>query len=311
MKIHMAARFRHYRRHVEAVWKHLPLELQGQVLMGQRVSGRQLPVGDIVMVGGWWDISAFPKQKIIYVEHGAGQSYRGDESAAGHPAYHGGEHPERVIGYISPNQRVADSWGRPAFAAGCPALDVHANRISRHRRTVAITFHWDARRVCPEAWSAREHWLDDLHSLVNLMRTDFEVIGTWHPRDAHGRQIWKFLNVEAVGDTDEVLERAGVLVADNTSLQYEAAALGIPNVVLNAPWYRRDVEHGLRFWDHVPGQMVDDIEQFAAIDMLKYARDENAKRVARSAAEYAYARPPGGNGEAAARWIEKLIDGQV
>lgn len=310
MKIHLAARFRHYRRHLEAIWKHLPLELQGQVLTGHRMDGRRLPADDIVMVGGWWDVAPF-KQRIIYVEHGAGQSYRGDETAAGHPAYHGSVHPERVIGYISPNQRVADSWGRPAFAAGCPAID-DLPRVRSSPRTAAITFHWDARRVCPEAWSARGHWIDHIHEIVYMLRADkLEVIGTWHPRDNVGANIWKHLNVERVADPDEVLRRAHLLIADNTSLQFEAAKLGIPNIVLNAPWYRRDVEHGLRFWDHVPGKAFDTIEELGSFHIGGYVHNTGAIAVAQSAGDYAYSLPVGGAGEAAARWIEKLIDGQA
>ena len=45
---------------------------------------------------------------------------------------------------------------------------------------------------------------------------------------------------------------------------FEAASVGIPVVAMNAPAYRRDVHHGLRFWDAVPGPQVDDTDQLLA-----------------------------------------------
>lgn len=266
-----------------------------------------------MLVGGFYDIERVPENPIVYVEHGAGQSYPGDDATNGHPAYHGSDHPENVIGYISPSEQVAARWGRPAFAAGCPALDGHdPQRKIRFasRKVAAITFHWDPQWLCPEARSAKPWYLDQLHSMVgHLLGSGFEVIGHWHPRDPFGRQVWINLDVEPVEDPDDVLERAHLLVADNTSLLYEAAALGIPSIVLNAPWYRQDVEHGLRFWDHVPGHQINDVGEFMAFHPNYYASKEKPYVVARSAARYAYALPVGQAGEQAARWIEKLADG--
>jgi len=63
------------------------------------------------------------------------------------------------------NSRVAASWGRPAFVAGCPALDAvdRSPWSQRPHNTVAITFHWDAKRVCPEAWTTKHFWIEHLH----------------------------------------------------------------------------------------------------------------------------------------------------
>ena len=51
-------------------------------------------------------------------------------------------------------------------------------------------------------------------------------------------------------DFDEVMERSTLYICDNSSTLYEFASTGRPVVVLNAPWFRRDIEHGLRFWEH-------------------------------------------------------------
>ena len=61
-----------------------------------------------------------------------------------------------------------------------------------------------------------------------------------------------------------MLATADLYVCDNSSTQYETAALGIPNVVVNSTMYRRDVHHGLRFWSHIPGPQVDDPDHLAA-----------------------------------------------
>lgn len=315
MKIHALASTRQYARHLRAIWKHIDPSLQGQFITARGANTKGLPPDDVVMVAGFYDIAPVP-QRIVYVEHGAGQAYAGDPVAAGHPCYHGSVHAERVIGYVSPSQRVADSWGRPAFAAGCPALDDIPQRQIRHalNRVAAFTFHFDARGACvaPEARSAREHYIDMLHNMVDSLRSSgYEVIGTWHPRDPMGEGIWRYLQVEPVADPDEVLARAHLLVADNTSLMYEAAHLGIPVAVLNAPWYREDVHHGLRFWDHLPGKPVNSPEEFVSVNWRSHTNELAVYAIARSAADYAYACRPGRAGEAAARWVEKLAQGEV
>lgn len=318
MKIHALASTPQYLRHINAVFKHIDPSLKGSILTHRGANTKRLPAEDVVMIGGFYDIGSVSPQRIIYVEHGAGQNYGGDERSVGHPCYHGSRHDKRVIGYISPSQRVADSWNRPAFAAGVPALDEIPRRKIRftQERTAAITFHFDARSafMAPEARSAREHYLDMLHSMVHALRADgWDVLGTWHPRDPLGHRVWKNMQVSATSNPDAVLEQAHLLIADNTSLLYEAAYLGIPSIVLNAPWYRRDVEHGLRFWDHVPGHMVDTPEEFIAFGFNGYANGQSAYSVAHSAALYAYgsADRHGSAGAEAARWVEKLALGQV
>jgi hypothetical protein len=308
VKVHALASLPHYLRHVQAIHRHLPDDIRGRVYSGaSAIRPRVEPKDDIFMVGGFYDIDNVVDSRIIYVEHGAGQSYQGDPKMQRHPAYHGSTHDRRVIAYIAPNQRVADSWDRPAFAAGSPCLDALRGRQPA-RTTVAITFHWDCHK-CPETRSARPHYIEHLGTIVTWLRDqDLHVIGHWHPRDQLGPKYWKNLGVEAIRDPDEVLARSRVLIADNTSLMYEAARLDRRILVLNAPWYRRDVHHGLRFWDHVPGQQFDDPYDLIGFDLDQYISFDPFARERARAAAYAYAgQADGREGERAARWVTQFV----
>lgn len=231
-------------------------------------------------------------QPTVYLEHGAGQTY-----GAGEFGYAGARGLDQVRLFLCPNEHVAAKW-RSAYpqaavhSVGCPALDrvsVGMALHARQQRTVAITFHWEC-GVAPEARSAFMHYRNELGTIVEqLNRSGFTVIGHGHPRIWRRlEQFWSGLGVEPVKDWDDVIDRAGILVADNTSAMYEWAAIGRPVVVLNAPWYRRDVEHGLRFWSHVPGRMVD--EPGDVVDAVVTAQHDLSSRLLRvAAARYAYA----------------------
>jgi UDP-N-acetylglucosamine:LPS N-acetylglucosamine transferase len=55
--------------------------------------------------------------------------------------------------------------------------------------------------------------------------------------------------IEVVSSFSEVLKRADLYACDNSSSLFEFAATGRPVMVLNPPFYRKTVHHGLRFWD--------------------------------------------------------------
>lgn len=299
MKIHGLASNSRYARHVSAVWRHLPDDVRGEFRSGRRLTDRGWDKNDLVIVGGFYDIDLVSRHKMIYVEHGAGQAYNGDRLSANHACYHGGVHPESVIGYISPRQDVADSWGRPAFAAGCPAVEeIVRTPVER----AVITFHWDAHSVCSEARSALLHYYQELPTVVDSLRTQgFEVVGHWHPNDRAGERRWRRLGVETSSDVNDLLATAKLVIADNTSFMYEAALLGVPTLALNAPWYRREVSHGLRFWDYVPGDQVDEPEQLAQFNFRQYCEDDMSRDVRERAVKYCYGSNVGG--KAAADWV--------
>jgi hypothetical protein len=303
MKIHGLATTPHYARHVKAVWKHLPDDVRGEFRNDRRANDRGWSQDDVVMVGGFYDAEQAFRHRVIYVEHGAGQSYGGDPISRGHPCYAGGKHPDRVIGYVSPRRDVAESWGAPGFAAGCPALDEVQNEADG---TVVLTFHWDAHSVCSEARSAVSHYQKELPAVIKKLESSgFKVVGHWHPRDRFGRKRWEKLGVSTENNADVLLSKMSLLIADNTSLMYEAALLGVPVLVLNAPWYRRDVKHGLRFWDHVPGIQIDEAEHLLGFDFAGYVGSDDAAKLGTRAALYAYGDNVGG--VEAARWVTDLL----
>lgn len=207
--------------------------------------------------------------ELIYVEHGAGQSYDGDPRGLGHGSYSGGSGLDAVRLFVCPRVDVADRWrtvypGVPAVAVGSPKLDDRHRSPTkttniRNGPTVAVSFHWENPLV-PESRSALAHYERHLSGLIRDVRAaGGELIGHGHPR-AWGVlwRLWRRLGVEPVPNLDDVFDRASVFVADNTSALYEFASLDRPVVVLNAPWYRRDVAHGLRFWETIPGIQVND-----------------------------------------------------
>lgn len=312
-KIHALASREQYERHIRAVWKHLPDDVRGEFLTHPQATGNQLPLRDVVMIGGASDVERV-RQQLIYVEHGSGQAYSGSAATRDRVGYHGANLDERVRWFIAPRAEVADAWiarGRRAFVAGCPALDeIRAARPLSptvgfgKQPTAVITFHWDAARFSPEAGSAVEHYRNALPAIVRHLRAQgFHVSGHFHPRTPTMRATWRAVGVDVIEDVDDVLKSCHLLIADNTSVLFEAAALDIPVLVLNCPRYRRNVFHGLRFWSHVPGWQIDGPEDLLALDVGAYVRSDWSQAERRAAACFVYGRPPGGCGQAAAEWI--------
>jgi hypothetical protein len=273
-RLHLYASLPHFADHLTPIWQALPEAVRGEAWTaragqpwGHRPDARELhrTRAEPVMVASLADAQRMHPRPLIYVEHGAGQSYDGDPRGSGHGSYSGGAGLDRVLLFLTPGEATAARWRAtyraPAVAVGCPMLDrFHRSPrdVSRGAATVAVTFHWDC-PLLPETRTALPHYRAALDSLrASVEAHGGRLLGHGHPRASRTMEaLWKALGVQWMPRLADVLAEADLLVADNTSAAYEFASLDRPVLMLNAPWYRRDVHHGLRFWNLVPGLQVD------------------------------------------------------
>lgn len=238
-QIRLFYRKKHYRDHLMPIWEALPDPFK---------MGGELDRFDRLLVAGGPDV--LNGHPYIYVEHGAGQSYI---DAPPNRGYAGSDFHEDCELFICPNEEVAQKWNTrypntPTAVVGCPKLDVWHSPTAPPppKKTVAITFHWDLELV-PETRSAFPAYRHALPEMVSRYRKQgWVVLGHSHPRyETVLVPYWRSIGVEY---TDNPLRDASVLIADNTSMMAEFMSCGRPVLGLNAPWYRRDVVHGQRFW---------------------------------------------------------------
>lgn len=222
--------------------------------------------------------------EVAYLEHGVGQPYitngAGDMNQAGGPGR------DNISLRLCTTKRVAEAESRTypnsrSVIVGAPKLDafVEIKKTRSAPPVVAISFHWN-NPLAPEATGAFPHYRDVLPQLTDAPYT---VLGHSHPKREHARRMQRYyrqVGIQYVPEFDDIMRRADVYVCDNSSTLFEFAALDRPVVVLNAPWYRRDVNHGLRFWEYADiGVQVD--SQDDLIDGIAEALDDNMARQAR------------------------------
>jgi glycosyltransferase involved in cell wall biosynthesis len=187
--------------------------------------------------------------------HGSGQTYLG-----GHPSYSGGGDRRTLALHLEPGPHAADATRASLPLAtvvecGPAKLDRYRDRqvppLVDGKQVVAVAWHWRC-RVAPETGTAFDDWADELAGLAASGR--YHILGHGHPLAWDEYDAWYAEHgIERVRDFAEVLDRAHLLVHDASSVGFEAAAVGLPVLTLNARAYRKAVHHGLRFWDAVPG----------------------------------------------------------
>lgn len=262
--IDLVATSRHYLEHLIPVWEELG-DLRGEVYLGSGLTFpgarplRELEPGDdLILVAGYADLQRVGGRKAVLMEHGSGQSYGGDPDDPAmqrHPHYAGGVGRHNVVAFLCPNEHSA-ARNREFYpeaiveVVGSPHL-ASLQGLERvpgdGRLTVAFAFHYDL-QLCPETMNA---WTAFWPAVTELAADpEIEVLGHAHPRIYRDlAPTYREWCVEAVPEWEQVLARADVLVADNTSVAFEFAAIVGPLVLMDAPWYRPWINHGLRFWD--------------------------------------------------------------
>ena len=161
--------------------------------------------------------------------------------------------------FLAPNEFIRRKTakaipGAPQVVIGTPKLDKWADlntKVTKEHKvkpTVCISFHWNGENVSKEASNAFLHYREVLDELAN--QPDFTLIGHGHPKYMWFlEQEYQARGIEPVHDFEEVMERADLYVNDCSSTMYEFCVTGKPVVILNAPWFRRDVNLGIRFWE--------------------------------------------------------------
>lgn len=262
MKIDALASEPHYRDHLLPIWAQLNMATERGTFYqpGRGVPGRS---ENPVLVASWNDAHRATRfgRKVILMEHGAGQTYVGVD----HPSYVGASDRQGVALYLAPSERAAEihRTAHPEIAAevvGCPKLDAMLD-VPCPDNGVAITHHWSC-TVVPETTNAWGHF----HSAYRDLAECHRVLGHAHPRAARNLSVlMKRHGMLFRPEFIDVVADARVLVVDNSSVGAEWMALDRPVVWLNPPWYRRDVEHGGRFWDWAAGGLqVDDPAELEA-----------------------------------------------
>lgn len=331
--IEFVASERQYAEHLLPIWEALPVGVRGRWVVSRTVRawlvargldasilpiGRPLRTGGLTVVASWRDLHNVAPRPAVMVQHGAGQTYDGDPLSARHPSYSGGAQRDNVVlnlatGPLDAERLAAAQPTVTVVEVGCPKLDrfhtdgalfdFHTARRDRPR-TVAVSWHAEV-TLCPESRSAWPHYGI---SALEMLRDDqtFRLLGHAHPRRwPHMARTYRDLGIEPVEHFDDVLAGADLYVVDNSSTAYEFASLGRPVVLLNAPWYRRDVRHGLRFWDLVPGRQVDDPSSLLESIHAEFASPDDFDGERRRAVDRVYA---GCDGYAAYRAASAILE---
>lgn len=287
MSLDFFARRSHYLDHLAPIWKALPPTQRGIFTVSadlldyahdelgegqiEPYNGTAPSGNDPILTACFGDMlraARNPGRALISMEHGTGHAFGG-------AAYPNGKGRRDLVSlFLMPNEytaRLSRSVRQTRCEViGTPKMDEWVSDIlpepKHNPPVIAIAFHWGSRKnKPPESGSAFEHYKDILPQLAKR----YKILGHGHPLAAHVyKPEFERAGIEWVGDFREVLRRADIYINDLSSTMYEFLITGKPVIVLNAPWFRRAVHWGIRFWDYsdVGINVENPGELFGAID---------------------------------------------
>lgn len=269
MKIDFFAREQHHIEHALTIYEKMPEEFKGKFL--KKKDELEESPNKIVAVFCYGDLRIVARlgKKAIFGDHGVGMYYNEI-----HPSYAGSlADRDCVLLRLSPNKIHADKEREilkcPIEIIGVPKMDKwHKARNGPVRRkrhpVIAFSFHWDC-RVVPETRSKYKFYENAMKAVKEVYGT---VLGHGHPRIfplLH--YVYRPMGIRPIADFNEIIKRADIYICDNSSTLFEFAYTKKPVILLNYPFYRKDVEHegNPRFWRLANmGVQVDSPDQLLA-----------------------------------------------
>lgn len=245
------AHFPHYRRHLDPILAELNRqgyntapEPRPTMLVASRIDAQRVH---------WVDDRHPQPERIILVEHGTGQPYSTDRGILDGG---GGGTYETVTLFLAPSQRVADMMA-PMFpnatlaVVGSPALEATQalrNATDTPKTDVVFTCHWQStmKSVARESYTSWPWSRDVLLALADEFGDRVVAHGHPRPKGVQG-QIHHHASkagIRTETDWDRAAATASVVVADNTSVMWEALTMGIPVVAMTPPDWNDDAPHG-------------------------------------------------------------------
>ena len=275
MKLDFYASEQHYFDHIVPIWGLLPKEFRGTFYVSEKIksSHNDIIVGkpndNITLVSSYSDY-LLTKGKVIYMEHGIGNTYSNES-----PYYAGGIGKDRVVLFLN-NHVLTHNKNKKAYPnakhiiIGTPKSDsIKEKSMSNNIYTICFSFHWEC-QVSPETMSAFDFYKN--HVVYLSKQKEFNLIFHGHPKDDNKwNEFCKINSIKRVKSFEEVINVADLYICDNSSTIYEFILTGKPVIVLNAPWYRKSVNHGIRFWSYIPGPQINNPSDLFSmiIEMLK------------------------------------------